>query len=141
MVKKGNLPVRVLGDTPGLSKPAPSTEALAEEYAAARIFLNTSLISPVPTALLEAMSAGCAVVTTNTCMIPEIVKHGVNGYLFDPSDIDAGIALVKELLDNPELADKLGTAARETIVRDFSIEKNLSKWNSVFDQAANMVTV
>ena len=71
----------MVGDTPGLSEPAASTEGLVATYQNSRIFLNTSTISPVPTALMEAMSCGCAVVSTATCMIPEVIEHGVNGFI------------------------------------------------------------
>ena len=75
------LPYKVVGDTPGLSKPAVSTEELVSDYQNSRIFFNTSTISPVPTALMEAMSCGCAVVSTETCMIPEVIENGVNGFI------------------------------------------------------------
>ena len=72
-----DLPVKVIGDTPGLSKPAFSTEDLVNHYNSSLIFVNTSLISPIPTALLEAMACGCACVSTATCMIPEIITEEI----------------------------------------------------------------
>jgi hypothetical protein len=130
------LPTRVLGDTPGLSQPAPSTEALANEYAESRIFLNTSTASPIPTALLEAMAAGCACVSTATCMIPEVIQDGVNGFLSnDPKELRARI---DELILDPELADRLGRAARQTVLRDFSQDRFIKEWNETFYAAADI---
>ena len=80
------MPIRVLGDSPGLSKPADSIEALRHAYKSSSVFLNTSIHSPVPTVLMEAMASGCAVVSTNNCMIPEIIQHGENGLLADTAD-------------------------------------------------------
>jgi len=134
MVKSGNLPVRVVGDTPGLSKPAASVPDLVGEYNRTLVFLNTSLISPVPTALLEAMACGCAPVSTNTCMIPEVIQHGVNGYLFAPGDPGSGVSLVKELLADPEKAAAMGKAARQTILDKFSLPKFVSNWNYLFER-------
>ena len=102
-----NLPFHVVGDTPGLSEVASSTEELVKIYQSNRIFLNTSTISPVPTALLEAMSCGCAVVTTATCMIPEIVEHGVNGFISNNEE-ELKQHLV-ELLNDEDLAKRLVT--------------------------------
>ena len=51
-----DIPIRVFGSSPGFSKPA---DDLPGEYRRARVFLNTSLISPIPTALLEAMASAC----------------------------------------------------------------------------------
>lgn len=137
MVREGKFPVRVVGDTPGLSKPAASVADLVGEYNRASVFLNTSLISPVPTALLEAMSCGCAPVTTNTCMIPEVIQHGVNGYLFDPARPQDGVALTKELLANPTKAREMGKAARQTILDKFSLRSFLNNWNTLFNKVVS----
>lgn len=131
------LSVRPVGDTPGLSKPAGSVAELANEYRYAQVFLNTSLISPVPTSLLEAMACGCAVVTTATAMIPEVIQHGVNGFMSnDPAQLREFCQL---LLRDESLAKKLGDAARRTILERFSIGKFVSRWDEVFAKAANMV--
>lgn len=132
-----DLPVRVVGDTPGLSKPAPSTAALASEYQNASIFLNTSLISPVPTALLEAMATGCACVSTATCMIPEIIRNGQNGFISnDPAELRS---FVQQLLDRPEEARWLGAAARQTILNRFTMDRFVSEWDTLLRAAANIV--
>lgn len=128
------LPVNPVGDTKGFSKPARSTQELVNFYQNASVFLNTSTISPVPTALLEAMSCGCPIVTTATCMIPEIVKNGINGWI--SNDEDYLRDRVAWCLANPEEAKVLGDAARATIVEKFSLDKHLAKWDSVFKEVA-----
>lgn len=130
------LPVMVVGDTPGLSKPAKDMQELAKFYGASSIFLNTSTVSPIPYSLLEAMSAGCACISTATCMIPEIIEHGVNGLI--SNDEQELRRYCVELLENPELCRKLGNKARETILSHFSMETFLSKWNDIFERAFNM---
>lgn len=125
-----NLPVIVVGDTPGLSKPAPSIGALVNEYQTSQVFLNTSTISPIPTVVLEAMACGCAVVSTATCMIPEIIEHGHNGFI--SNDEFELRKYCTELLNNKELAEKLGNNARKTIVEKFSKEQFIQNWNQVF---------
>ena len=128
------LPVKVYGKTPGLSEPAPSPEALAEGYRTSRVFLNTSLVSPIPTALLEGMACGCACVSTATAMIPEIIEHGVNGLLANtPEEIRGACQL---LLENNDLADRLGEAARRTIVERFSLDAFVKNWDRIFQKTA-----
>ena len=130
------LPFRVVGDTPGLSEVAKSTKELVQKYQSNRIFLNTSTISPVPTALLEAMSCGCAVVTTATCMIPEIIENGVNGFISnDETELKQYLV---DLLNDEDLAKKLGNEARKTIVENFSQEKFVLRWDSLFHKAAKI---
>jgi len=124
------LPTKVLGDTPGLSQPAPSLDLLVQEYQSAQVFLNTSTISPVPSVLLEAMSCGCAVVTTATCMIPEIIEHGVNGLISNDETELRGYC--EDLLKDESLRIKLGKAARDTVVSQFNIERFTKEWNEVF---------
>ena len=129
------LPYKVIGDTPGLSEPASSTEELVAGYQNSRIFLNTSTISPVPTALLEAMSCGCAVVSTATCMIPEVIDHGVNGFISnDPNELKQHLV---DLLNDEDLAKEMGLKARQTIEQKFSEKKFIDSWNEIFKEAAN----
>lgn len=130
-ITKG-LPVRVLGDTKGLSETAKSPEHLMMEYSNSRIFLNTSTISPVPTALMEAMSCGCACVTTATCMIPEIIKNGENGFI--SNDENELREYCKTLLKDEILAKKLGEAARKTIVEKYNKYRFIESWNNLFNE-------
>ena len=76
-----NLPTKVVGDTPSLSAPAKNTEELVDFYNRSSIFLNTSIHSPIPTTLLEAMSCGCCVVTTSNEMISKVINNGENGFI------------------------------------------------------------
>lgn len=130
-----DLPVDVWGDTKGLSIAAPSTDALASIYRGSRIFLNTSTISPVPTSLLEAMASGCAIVSTATCMIPHIIKNGVNGFI---SNDEAELRKYLEmLLEDEGLAKRLGDEARKTVVKHFSEERFVAEWNEIFERTAS----
>ncbi len=124
------LPAYVLGATPGLSRPAGSLQELVQAYQQSRIFYNTSTISPVPTVLLEAMACGCAVVSTATCMIPEIIQNGINGFISnDEKELRGYLEL---LLKDEELANKLGENARNTITEKFSSQVFVDNWNKVF---------
>ena len=127
------LPVRLVGDTPELSKPAASIAELVEEYNKCALYLNTSTESQLPTVLLEAMACGKPVVTTATCSIPSFVKHGENGFL--SNDENELRKYVELLLTNNELREKMGNKAREMIVRRFSHEKFINSWNNIFEKA------
>ena len=131
------LKTKLVGDTEGLSEAAASIKDLVNEYNEAQVFLNTSTLSPIPTALLEAMSCGCAVVTTETCMIPEIIKHGENGMM--SNDEKELRDYIEQIIEDDELRKRLGAAARETILNDFSEEKFKDNWNKVFDMAYEVI--
>lgn len=137
-ISKG-LPTKVVGDTPGLSSPAKDVNELAEIYRTSRIFLNTSLVSPVPTSLLEAMSAGCAVVSTATCMIPEIIEDGKNGYI--SNDASKLKKHLEHLLVDDARCKRIGLEAQKTVREKFSMDKFVQKWDNLFKEAANMIYV
>ncbi len=85
--------------------------------------------------LLEAMSCGCAVVGSATAPVQEMIEHARNGLLvdfFSPNDLAAAIA---ELLANRLLAQKLGQAARQSVLQRFQLT------NCVQQQLALMALV
>jgi glycosyltransferase involved in cell wall biosynthesis len=125
-----DLPVVIYGDTPKLSKPASSVEQLISEYQSSRIFYNTSLISPCPTSLFEAMSCGLACVSTATCAIPEIIQNGVNGFISNDEKELRGY--LEMLLSDEKLATELGNNARKTILERYSLQQFVDSWNKIF---------
>jgi glycosyltransferase involved in cell wall biosynthesis len=133
------LPVKPVGNTPGLSEAASSMDELVHFYRTSQVFVNTSLISPIPTALLEAMSCGAAVVTTNNCMIPEIVKHGYNGYLANsPQEMKTYLV---DLLNDADKRKTFGINARRTITENFSLESFVDTWNKYLRTTSEIVFV
>lgn len=124
------LPTFPVGATPGFSEPAKNTDELVKFYNESLIFVNTSLVSPVPTSLLEAMACGCCVVSTDTCMIPEVIEHNVNGYMC--KNVSEMRFYLEKMLKNPELAMELGQKARQTIVDRFSVNDFVNNWNKLF---------
>jgi len=133
-----NLDVQVIGDTKGLSEPAKSIDELVDAYTSCSVYFNSSTLSPIPTSLLEAMSCGCAVVSTATCMIPEIIKNGYNGFISnDENELRNYLNLV---LNDSDLRSILGKNARDTILEMFSEEKFINKWNELFDKIYEVST-
>lgn len=132
------LPVKVVGETAGLSKSASCTEELVQEYNKCSVYFNSSTLSPIPTSLLEAMSCGCAVVSTATCMIPEIIQNGVNGYI--SNDENELAYYLKLVLNDEGIRKELGNNARKTIVEQFSQDKFLSQWNGIFNMVYEVST-
>lgn len=125
--------LKLVGDNKGISRAANSISELVTEYNSAEIFLNTSTFSPIPTVLLEAMSCGRPVVSTNTCMIPEVIQHGYNGMLYNTPE--EAVAHIQTLQANPDVAAELGRNARKTILEQFHIKDFTKNWNQVFEKA------
>jgi glycosyltransferase involved in cell wall biosynthesis len=86
---------------------------LSEAYASGDIFLFYS--SPIETfglVVAEAMASGVPAVSSRVGGVPEIIEHGVNGYLYRRGDLNGLIAAVRELSENPEKRAKMGQSAR-----------------------------
>ncbi len=75
-----------------------------------------------PLKMFEYMASGLPVVAPRIARIPELVGQGREGVLYDPSDDNALAAALAELADDAELRVRLGIAARERALREYSWE-------------------
>jgi len=73
----------------------------------------------IPSSIVEAMSVGLPVVTTDVGSLPEIVEHSVNGIVINEREIDNLSAVLLQLIEDSSLRDRLGREARKTIVAGF----------------------
>lgn len=91
----------------------------------ARVFCCPSVYEPLGIVNLEAAACATAVVASDVGGIPEVVADGSTGRLvhYDESDgagFEAGLtAALTGLIEDPELADRLGRAGRERAVAEF----------------------
>ncbi len=68
----------------------------------AHIFLLTSVEEGTPTAVLEAMAAGLALVVSGAGGIAAVVQNGKNGFIIDhPFDIGTYTQAIQDLIDDP----------------------------------------
>ncbi len=72
--------------------------------------------------LLEAMSAGCAVVASDTSPLIEVIEDGKTGSLVNFFDYSAIASKVIELLNNPEKRAKLSNNARRFVVENYDLK-------------------
>ena len=70
--------------------------------------------------VLEAMASGTPVICSRLGGIPEIVADGETGYLVEPGDVAALRDRLDELLGDPARAERMGRAARESVVAQFT---------------------
>lgn len=87
---------------------------LAAAFASADVFLMPSTTETLGFVVLEAMSAGTPVVAANAGGIPDLVAHGENGILYDPSRLDGPVEPVRQLLASRPMRAHFARMGRKT---------------------------
>ena len=82
-----------------------------------------SLVEAHPMAALEAMGAGLPVVASDIPACRDIIRSGEEGLLFPTRDPQALASGLIRVLQDPELASRLGQAAHRRVARDFNSEQ------------------
>ena len=81
--------------------------------------------------LLEAMSCGTPAVCSRVAAMPEFVRDGETGFIFD--DLDELTARLRRLATEPGLADRLGRQGRALVEREFDYRVAGAKLVDVYD--------
>lgn len=87
-----------------------------KDYNRSHIFITTSVSDGSPVAILEAMSSGLPCIASSVGGIPEWIDHDKNGILVPPKSPEIVAREILRLSNDPDLRNKLGVAARETII-------------------------
>lgn len=88
---------------------------------------------PCPLVIGEAANAGVPVVAASVGGIPEIVRHGQSGFLFDPGDGEALEGHLLRLAKDPQLCRQLSAFSR-TKAADYSFEAMVDRYLDVYSQ-------
>ncbi|MMZ62143.1 Spore coat protein SA [compost metagenome] len=81
---------------------------------------------------VEAMASAVPIVATDNGGIPEIVQHGVSGYLIPTSAIGKGFtSSILHLLDNEGERRRMGRAGREHARSSFRWQHTASRWREL----------
>jgi glycosyltransferase involved in cell wall biosynthesis len=92
--------------------------------AAANMLVISSLGTEAsPIVLREAFAAGVPVIATRIGDVPEVVRDGENGLLVEPNDRDALANAILRFLNEPELARRCATSARQYAQKHFGFEE------------------
>jgi colanic acid/amylovoran biosynthesis glycosyltransferase len=78
-------------------------------------------------AVLEAGASGLPVIATRHAGIPDVVVEGETGLLVDERDVSGMARHMIRLLREPELAGRLGAAAREHVATHFSMDRSVER--------------
>lgn len=113
-------------DLPGFSE---DVQAALEEF---DIYVISSIREGQPVSLLEAMAVGLPIVATSVGGIPDTIEHGTEALLVPPRDATAMADALAKLVLEFRLRQQLGAAARERLIRDYSIDASLRRHLEIY---------
>jgi glycosyltransferase involved in cell wall biosynthesis len=87
----------------------------------ADIMVHSSLVEGVPLSIMHGMAAGLPIVASDAGGIAEVIHHGRTGLIVAKNDQQGFADAVMSLLERPELARALGSAARRAVEHEHSI--------------------
>ena len=95
------------------------------------IFVLPSLNEGMGRVLVEAMASGKPIVASNVGGIPDLVKHGHNGFLVGPGDVNGLSLAIKKLIEDEQLRPKMGTNGR-AMAWDYGVEEMIKKIDDLY---------
>jgi len=99
------------------------------------VLVCPSLFETYGMANLEAMACGVPVVSVNVGGPAETVVDGETGFLVPPRDAPAIAARVMQLLADEGLRQRLGKRARQRVLENYTLEKNVARLQDVYRDA------
>jgi len=110
---------------------------LAGVYATSDLFV-LPLISEkqtlgYPLTILEALSCGVPVISTDFPNICEIIKNGVNGFVVEPKDYVGLAQKINTILGETKLRNAMGEKGRQMILNNFSLERTLNRYVELYE--------
>jgi N-acetyl-alpha-D-glucosaminyl L-malate synthase BshA len=96
------------------------------------VFLLPSAQESFGLAALEAMACEVPVVASRVGGLPEVIEHGVSGFLHDPDEIDEMARSAIALLTDSALHERMGRAACQRVRQEFCVERVVPMYEACY---------
>lgn len=113
-----------------------SRSEVAESMRRSTVFVLPSRYEGLGCVYLEAMSCGKPVIACEGQGIGEIIRHAANGWLIPVGGLEELTRGLQVLLGDAELRSRIGQAARQTIVNQFSMSHHAENLLKIYKDAA-----
>lgn len=100
---------------------------MAKFYNKGNAYIVASTIDGTPNPALEAASCGRPIISNRIGNMPEFIEDGVNGFLV-PFEIKVYAEKLQFLMDNRKVAREMGQNARETVLKEWTWDKILNRY-------------
>lgn len=98
----------------------------------------TSLNEGTPLSLIEAMAAGRAVIATDVGGVKDLIGNSERGILVKSGDVNGFAQGIRQLLENPDLRNKISERARDFVKDKFTKERLINDiellYNKLFER-------
>ena len=91
--------------------------------AASSVYVLPSYREGTSRTILEAMSMGRPVITTNAPGCRETVQNGINGFLVPVRDVDGLVKSIDKFINEPKLLANMGRESRRIAIRKYDVKK------------------
>jgi len=109
-------------------------ERIIKEMKRSRIFVLPTHLDNSPNSLAEAMILGMPCIASNAGGVPTMLQDGIEGLIYPHQDLSALADRIERLLGDPQLAQRLGQAARLTALARHDPVKIAQKTKNVYQQ-------
>ena len=112
-----------------------SSDAVRQHILDAQILVLPSFAEGLPVVIMEAMSLKRPVISTYIAGIPELIKHGENGWMCVAGDVDSLALTMQTALATPiEQLQKMGDIAYQDVIARHNIDTEVLKLAYHFNQ-------
>lgn len=108
-------------------------DKIAEWLTSLDAFVLPSISEGCPNILMEAMAAGLPCIATRVGAVEDLMEHRVSGLVVPWGDSHALAEAVAEIMNEPDLAERLGAASRLRM-KEFSSSRERREWEEIYRQ-------
>lgn len=102
-------------------------------YQGVDINVLSSISETFPYSLLEGANNYCACIASAVGGIPYMIDDGIDGYLFDPGDVEAFAGYILKLANDEALRGRFAKALHDKVVDKFSLDAMASRQIDIYD--------
>lgn len=114
-------------------------EDLVKLYNFADLFATASGVELQGLVVMEAMASGLPIISSDGMALPELVRDGLNGFIFPNGDYMAAADRILKVLGDKKLSEDMSKKSLE-LISNHDFEKSLDQYEDIYKNAAAQET-